>query len=107
MAKKLNLREYWDEVGTENMMKIIKGCKSSLRYFRAMRYGLKRCSEERAEKIVALAKKHTPGFAPDVELLIAGVPRDVEHKQPRRHNMPGERYILPSKRFMASTQPRK
>lgn len=73
--RKLNFREYWDAVGTENIQKIVNELGSSLRYFRALRYGIKKPGREQALKILEAARKHTAPFEPDLELLLAGVPR--------------------------------
>jgi hypothetical protein len=102
MAKrKMDLRDYWDEVGTDVMLKIIKSCGSTLQHFRAMRYGLKKPSEDRANEIIAAARKFSPGWEPDFEKLMAGVQRE-EHAVPKRTLK-----IMPSKTFLSSNQARK
>lgn len=70
----MNLREYWDHVGTANMMKIIEEVGSSYLHFRGLKYGMKRPSATMALAIIDAAKKHTPGWQPDLELLVRGVP---------------------------------
>ena len=71
----MNFRQYWDAVGTENVKKIIADLESSMRYFRMMRYGLKKPGRARALQIMESARKHTKPLEPDLELLLAGVPR--------------------------------
>lgn len=73
-TKKLNLREYWEAIGTENMMKIIAEVGSSFGYFRALKYGPKRPSATMALRIIEAANRLTPGWAPDLELMVRGVP---------------------------------
>jgi hypothetical protein len=98
-ADKLNLRQYWDEVGTENIEKIIAdmqkdaGCKTSMAYFRLLRYGFKKAGPKTATRIIELANKHTPGFAPDFELLIRGVPRAEGGNGPKRRIQPSARFL--------------
>lgn len=101
-ATKLNLRQYWDEVGTENIEKIIDGlrkddpeCKASMAYFRLLRYGIKKPSTAYALRIIDLARQITPGFEPDLELLVRGVPRSKSGKG-------GAHRIQPSERFLAA-----
>lgn len=73
--QKMNFREYWDAVGTENIHKIVAEVGSSIRYFRAMRYGIKRPGRDQALRILEAARKHTAPYEPNLELLLAGVPR--------------------------------
>lgn len=99
MARKpLNFREYWDAVGTENVMKIIDELGSSLKYFRMIRYGIKRPGGPQALKIVELARKHTAPFEPDLALLLAGVPRAGHN--PVRQLAPGTEYIRARNRLL-------
>lgn len=91
MTKALNIREYWDIVGTDIIDKIIDQIGSSKAVFRQMRYGLKRCSEERADLIIEAARKYSPGFEPNRKKLIKGAP--IVGVQAKIH---------PSKGFLAS-----
>lgn len=74
-TKRLNFREYWDAVGTENIKKIIDEIGSSMGHFRALRYGIKKPGRAQALKILEAARKHTAPYEPDLELLLQGVPR--------------------------------
>ena len=77
MSKKkpLNLREYWDTVGTENVKKIIFALDSSMPYARLLKYGIKKPGHVYALRFIDVAREVTPGFEPDLELLLRGVPR--------------------------------
>jgi len=79
--QRLNIREYWDAVGTDNIDKVIKRVGSSKQVFRQLRYGLKRPSPKRAQEIVDAARKITPGWEPNLELLLQGIePANRERK---------------------------
>lgn len=73
--KPMNLREYWDCVGTENVKKIILGIGSSMAYARLIKYGLKRPGTSFSLSFIDAARQITPGFEPDLELMLRGVPR--------------------------------
>ena len=78
MAKQkepMNLRQWWDFVGDENAQRVIRKLGTSLRYFRHLKYGNKKPSLEYAQRIVSAAQSITPGFEPDIDLLVAGVPK--------------------------------
>lgn len=77
MSKKkpLNLREYWDTVGTENVKKIIFALDSSMPYARLLKYGIKKPGHVYALRFIDAAREITPGFEPDLELMLRGVPR--------------------------------
>lgn len=91
MTKALNIREYWDIVGTDTIDKIIDQVGSSKAVFRQMRYGLKRCSPDRADAIIEAAATFSPGFAPSRKRLIDGAPMAGHQAK-----------ILPSAAFLAS-----
>ena len=91
-TKKLNLREYWDAIGTSNMMKIIEEVGSSHGYFRGLKYGPKRPSATMALRIIEAAHKHTPGWAPDLELMVRGVPAPGT-KRAGRITPPSEEFL--------------
>lgn len=74
-SKELNFREYWDAVGTENIKKIIADLGSSMPYFRLLRYGIKKPGSQQALRILEAARRHTAPYEPNLELLLAGVPR--------------------------------
>jgi plasmid maintenance system antidote protein VapI len=90
-TQKLNFREFWDVVGTDNMLRIAKSIGSSQKMFQNLRYGMKYMSPKRADLIVKVALKLT-GMAPDHQLLIDGVPKA------NRFNLK----IMPSAEFLAS-----
>ena len=73
--KSLNFREYWDAVGTENIQRIADDLGSSIKYFRMFRYGIKKPGAPMALRIIYAARCHTAPYEPDLELLLAGVPR--------------------------------
>lgn len=100
MAEKqrMNLREWWDVVGTDNVMKIIERIGSNRQVFRQYRYGTKRPGVDRCQAIVELANEITPGFVPDLELLKAGVPMS--------YRTPGGRTIPPSRAFVMAARKR-
>lgn len=79
MAKrKMNFREWWDDVGTVNVRDLIDHLQSSMTYARMLRAGQKRMGLDRARSVIAWAEQNTPGFVPDLELLMMGVPRAEE-----------------------------
>ena len=98
----MNLREYWDAVGTENMEKIVNELGSSIKYFRLMRYGIKRPSGAQALRIIELARKHTAPYEPDLEQLLIGVPR--AGKNPAKP-LPPSREFVRARNRMATAQP--
>lgn len=91
--KPMNLREYWDTVGTENVKKIVFGIGSSMAYARLIKYGLKKPGPDFSLRFIDAARDVTPGFAPDLELLLRGVPRNAN---PRGKTIP------PSPEFLAA-----
>lgn len=75
MSKPMNLRDYWDCVGTENVKKIISAIDSSMAYARLIKYGLKKPGTAFSLAFIDAARDITPGFEPDLELMLRGVPR--------------------------------
>ena len=73
--RSLDLREYWDHVGTENIERVIGIAGTSLAYARQLRYGHKTCGKGLARKIIGAARIVTPGWEPDFEKLLEGVAR--------------------------------
>lgn len=96
--KPLNLREYWDAVGTDNIKKIVDELGSSLAYFRMMRYGIKRPSGPQALRIIDLARKHTAPYEPDLALLLQGVPR--AGRNPAQPLPPATEFVRARKRML-------
>ena len=99
----MNLRQYWDAVGTKNIHKVIAECGSSLSYFRMYRYGIKKPGRARALEILAAARKITPPYEPDLELMLAGVPR--AGKNPVAEIMPDPAFIRANMRQQAEDPP--
>jgi hypothetical protein len=97
--KTMNFREYWDAVGTENVEKIISDVGSSLKYFRMLRYGIKKPGAAHALRIIESARRHTAPFEPDLELLLAGVPRAGTN--PVKPLPPATDYLRARKRLLA------
>jgi hypothetical protein len=90
----LSFREWWDEVGTENVITICKELGVGIEYLRFVRYRLKRPHYDLANKIIEAAKRNTPGFVPSLELMMEPIPPRIPNPQfPRR--------IQPSKAFLA------
>ena len=94
---KMNIRQWWDEVGTENVKLVAADIGTSIEYMRLLRYGIKRAGPDRAFAIIDAAKRITPGFEPALELLIAPVIK----KTPNPNFTPT---IQPSKAFLEATQ---
>lgn len=96
--KPLNFREYWDAVGTANMSKIVDEVGSSLKYFRMLRYGIKKPGAAQAMRIVQAARKITAPYEPDLELLLAGVPR--AGRNPAKQLPPATEFVRARNRLM-------
>jgi hypothetical protein len=96
-TKPLNLREYWDTVGTENVRKIIFGIGSSMAYARLLKYGLKKPGTAFSLSFIDAAREITPGFEPGLELMLRGAPRA---------NSQTGRLIPPSPEFVAAQEAR-
>jgi hypothetical protein len=91
--KPLNLREYWDTVGTENVKQIVFAIGSSMAYARLIKYGLKKPGPDFSLRFIETAREITPGFAPDLELMLRGVPRNANSRG---------KTIPPSPEFLAA-----
>ena len=89
----LNLREYWDTVGTENVRSIISCIGSSMAYARLLRYGLKKPGSKFCLQFIETARDVTPGWEPDLELMLRGAPRATAGRV---------RTIPPSAKFLAA-----
>lgn len=98
MARPMNFRQWWDKVGTASVQVIADELGTTISYLRQLRYGSKKPSGQYAERIISLAEKHTPGFVPDLRLMIKGVPRA---------NAGSDRTIAPSPEFVAAMAKRK
>ena len=72
----MNLRAWWDAVGTANVQLVIDDVGSSMAYFRLLKYGLKKPGATMSMKIIDAARRITPGFEPDLELLLRGAPKN-------------------------------
>ncbi|AWI53186.1 hypothetical protein DEH84_06895 [Aquabacterium olei] len=88
----MGLRAYWKHVGTDNAKKVAEKVETSWGYFRAMAYGQKRPSYDMAKNLIAAAQAVTPGWAPDLELLMEGPPKPLTNGRRGR----------PSAAFLAS-----
>jgi len=73
--KKLTLREWWDEVGTENVTKVAEHAGTNIAYLRLLRYRIKRPGYDLAIRLIEAAKLLTPRFEPSLELLMQPVPK--------------------------------
>ena len=89
----MDFRAYWNEVGTENVSSIIQSIGSSMSYARLIKYGLKKPGQGFALAFIDAARKITPGWEPNLELMLRGVPRA---------NKASGRTIQPSPEFLAS-----
>lgn len=78
-ASAMTLREWWDEVGTSNVLKVIAELKTSLSYMRLLRYRNKRPSYDLAKNIIESASRITPGFTPDLELMMLPIERKANY----------------------------
>lgn len=95
MAKRaLTVSEWWNHVGTANVMLTIKEAGTTYYYVRALKYRAKSCGQKTAEALHAAAQKITPGWAPSIELMTAPLP----------NREPKERWacIKPSPEFLRS-----
>jgi len=93
-TKAMTIRQWWDEVGTDNVLKVVDEVGSSFNYFRMYRFNLKRPRPDRAREIIAACHKHTPGFAPDFVAMLD----PVKKTNPSEWNVK----IQPSAAFRAS-----
>jgi hypothetical protein len=75
MKRRMNFKQWWDTVGTVNVMRVAARLNTSVAYLKHLRYGTKVPSDDYAERIIAAAQAVTPGFAPDPVLLRNGVKR--------------------------------
>lgn len=92
--KKLNFRQYWDAVGTENIKDIVAEVESSMNYFRMIRYGNAKPGSKLALKIIDAARKYTAPYEPDLELMVIGVPKSSGKR--------GGRTIPPTRDFISA-----
>jgi len=86
----LNFRDYWDVIGTDEMMKVLARAGCKLQYARQFRIGVKIPGRVTAMSILDAARQETPGWEPDLELMLRGVDRAI---------IPGSK-IRPSKEFL-------
>lgn len=78
----MDFRTYWNTVGTDNVEKVCNTVGSTMGYFKLLKCGAKKPSGDLAMRIVKAAGRHTPGFSPALELLIAGVPKSKQRRSP-------------------------
>ena len=92
--KAMTIREWWDEVGTENVMAITESVGTTFAYMRLLRYRAKRPGSDLALQIIAACEKLTPGFAPDLVLMIQPI---------KKNNNPNYTAVIqPSKAFLSA-----
>lgn len=89
----LTLRQWWDEVGTENVKLVADSLGSSMKYFKFLRYRAKRPGYNRALAIIQAANRFTPGFAPNLTLMMEPIPS-------RQPNPEHTLVLQPSKAFL-------
>lgn len=81
-GKRLTLRQWWNHVGTANVKLVEADIGTSLAYLRLISYRLKRPSYDFAKKLIEAATRLTPGFAPDLELMMEPLPVRVPGRPP-------------------------
>lgn len=92
---RLTFRQWWDVVGTAEATKVFQDVHTSISYMRLLRYRLKRPAITLSERIIEAANRITPGFAPDLWLMLEPLPK----VDPTRKF---ERSIQPSAEFLAA-----
>lgn len=92
-----DLATYWNAIGTDLMLKVIESCGSSVGYFRMVKTGRKGISPVRAEKIIAAARIHTPGFEPDFELMVRPKPKHQPSATKGRKLQPSAEFLAAQK----------
>ena len=70
-----SLSDYWHVVGTDNVASVLKAAKVELKYARQIKTGLKRPGGKTALALLDAARKVTPGYEPNLELMIRGASR--------------------------------
>ena len=91
MKKPMNFREWWDAVGTDMVKMVCEEAGCSMNYVRQFRVGVKSPGKVTAMKLRDAARSMTPGWEPDLELMLLGVPPSGT----------GSLKIKPSKAFLA------
>ena len=97
----MDLDSYWHEIGTENMLLVIKHVGSSIDQFRRIKYRMSGVSAAMAQRIIAAANDITPGTVPDFEALMTM--RTSPAKPPRQRKGVA---IPPSPAFMKAVKRR-
>ena len=69
----MSLRTWWDEVGTANALNVAEAAACTESYFRVLKYSLKRPGYDLALRIIEAAHRLTPGFVPDLAVLMLPV----------------------------------
>ena len=77
--KRLNFKDWWDHVGTVNVLAVLAHAKVKLPYARQMRYGAKVPGEFTARRLILAAITITPGWVPDYSLMRSGVEASGKH----------------------------
>lgn len=88
----LNFRDWWNEIGTKKLTEVLEAADCRLAYARQFRLGLKSPGKETALAILDAARQITPGWEPDLELMLRGVPRSGK----------GSALLKPSPAFLKS-----
>jgi hypothetical protein len=71
----LNFKDYWDAIGSDEMAKVLSKAGIKLQYARQFRIGVKVPGRLSALALIDAARKVTPGWEPDLELMLRGVDR--------------------------------
>lgn len=90
----LTMHAYWHVVGTQNVEHVAWRSGTTMPYIRHLAFRRKRPSYDLARKIIESAQAVTPGFAPDLNVLM--LPLD-EGDHPI--GSPGGGMIRPSRRY--------
>ena len=93
----LSFDAYWHCIGTDRMLEVLDAAGVELKYARQIKTGLKTPGRSTALLLLDAARKLTPGYVPDLELMLRGVPRDKA--KPRK--------IAPSAAFLAAARRRR
>ena len=91
--KRMNFKDWWNFVGTKKVTEVLEVAGCRLAYARQFRIGMKSPGRETAIAIIDAARRVTPGWEPDLELMLRGVPRSGK----------GSQLIMPSAEFLKST----
>lgn len=73
-AQGMTIREWWSEVGTENVKLVIADIGTTMKYMRLLSYRCKRPGYDFAVALAASAERLTPGFVPSIEVMMTPLP---------------------------------